>query len=159
MSNWRTGQKPQAWFGNTQLTGAGLENLSISAGTNGNGITNNNTSGASRSIFIGQCNQCWIKGVRSSYAQRSHVDILIASHFVVRDSYFFQNIDHSSVSYGVEVNSGYDGLIENNIFQQSTDGEPNCNGSCGGNVFSYNFDINNVWSSGGWMQAGFYAHA
>jgi hypothetical protein len=158
MPNWRVGQKPQAWFGNTVLVGAGVENLSIAAGTP-NGIGGTNTSGASRSIFIGQCDKCWVRGVRSQYANRSHVDILIATHFVVRDSYFFQNIDHGSVSYGVEVNSGFDGLVENNIFQQSTDGEPNCNGACAGNVFAYNFDVDNVWGSAGWMQAGFYAHA
>ena len=159
MPNWRTGQKPQAWYGTNTLFADGVENLSISAGTNGNGLSNNNTSGASRSIFVGNCDECWVKGVISLYANRSHVDVLVATRLVIRDSYFFQNIDHSSVSYGVENDSSFDGLVENNIFQQSTDGEPNCNGACEGMVFDYNFDINNVWDTTGWMQAGFYAHA
>jgi hypothetical protein len=144
--------------GNRELVGSGVENLSISAGTP-NGIGGNNTSGATRSIVIGQCRNCWVKGVRSLFANRSHVEVLIATHFEIRDSYFYQNIDHFSVSYGVELNTGYDGRVENNVFQQSTDGEPNCNGACAGNVFAYNFDIDNVWGGAGWMQAGFYAHA
>ena len=158
MPNWRTGQKPQAWFGTNTLLGSGIENLSIAAGTP-NGSGGNNTSGASRNIMIGNCDRCYMKGVRSTYANRSHVDILVATRFIVQDSYFFQNIDHASVSYGLETDSGFNGLVVNNIFQQSTDGEPNCNGSCAGNVFAYNFDIDNVWGSAGWMQAGFYAHA
>jgi hypothetical protein len=158
MPNWTSGQKPQAWFASSTIVADGIENLSIAAGTP-NGIGGNNTSGASRNIMIGNCDQCWVKGVRSTYAQRSHVDILVATRFEIRDSYFFQNIDHASVSYGVETNSGFNGKVENNIFQQSTDGEPNCNGACAGNVFAYNFDIDNVWGGAGWMQAGFYAHA
>ena len=158
MPNWRTGQKPQAWFGNATLVADGIENLSIQAGTP-NGSGGNNTSGASRNIMVGNCDQCWVKGVRSAYANRSHVDLLVATRFEIRDSYFFQNINHASVSYGLETDSGFNGKVENNIFQQSTDGEPNCNGACEGNVFLYNFDIDNVWGSAGWMQAGFYAHS
>lgn len=159
MPNWNSGQKPQAWYPTSPIVGDGMENLSLSGGTNGNGITNNNTSGAGHMIFIGNCDQCYVQGVRSLYANRSHVEILVATRFEIRNSYFFQNISHLSVSYGVETNSGFDGLVENNIFQQSTDGEPNCNGSCEGNVFAYNFDIDNVYNTNGWMQAGFYAHA
>ncbi|MDE2172916.1 MAG: hypothetical protein KGJ33_03160, partial [Patescibacteria group bacterium] len=158
MANWNSAQKPEATFGNTELVGAGLENLSLQAGMP-NGIGGTNTSSAGQNIHIGQCRDCWVKGVRSLYANRSHIQVYIATHITIRDSYFYQNISHASVSYGVELNSAFDSLVENNIFQQSTDGEPNCNGACAGNVASYNFDIDNVWGSAGWMQAGFYAHS
>jgi len=150
MPNWRSSQKPQAWFATTNVTADGLEDVSIDT----------STAGSNQSVMIANCNQCWVKGIRAMFANRSHVRMLLATHFVVRDSYFYENLSHASVSYGAEMMGGWDGLIENNIFQQDTDSEPSCSGACAGNVISYNFDIDNVWTqSAGWMQAGYYQHA
>jgi hypothetical protein len=150
MPNWRSSQKPQAFYANTTLVGAGLENVSIDA----------RNSGSLESIFIGRALNCWIKGVRSLFANRSHVREMIASHVVVRDSYFYGAQSGGSQSYGVENEIAADGLIENNIAQQVTDSMPNCNGGCEGYVFDYNFAVDDTWTvSQGWMQAPFYAHS
>jgi len=150
MPNWRTGQKPQAWYGSSRISFSGIEDVSLDA-------TN---AGANQNILIGNCDRCWVKGVRSIYANRSHVRILFSTRAVIRDNYAYQNQSHASVSYGAELMGGWSSLIENNIFQQNTDSEPSCTGPCEGNVIAYNFNIDNVWTqSQGWMQAGFYQHA
>jgi hypothetical protein len=149
MPNWRSSQKPQAWFANVTVTGDGVEDMSIDA-TNAN---------SGQSIMFSNTTSSWVKGLRSLFANRSHVRSVLGAHLVVRDNYFFENISHASVSYGAELMGGWDSLIENNIFQQDTDSEPSCTGACSGNVIGYNFNIDNVWGSAGWMQAGFYNHA
>ena len=151
MPNWRSAQKPQAWYVNSSQMGVGmgLENLTI----------NDTANATQQTIMNGNCDGCYVKGVRSIDANRSHVRMLFATRFSVQDSYFFKNQGSGSVSYGVEIMGGWNGLIQNNIFQQDTDSEPSCSGPCAGNVVAYNFDIDNVWWSGGWMQAGFYQHS
>jgi hypothetical protein len=149
MPNWRSGQKPQAWFANTTVTGVGVENLSI----------DNTNSGEGHGIVLLNCNQCWVKGVRSLVANRSHVELAVCSHCVVRDSYFYQNVNHSSVSYGIELGSTSDSLIENNISQQVTDSAPSCTGACEGNVMAYNLGIDSTYTSPGWFQASYYQHS
>ena len=150
MPNWRAGQAPQAWFASTILSNTGVENLAFDA----------TKAGATSTIELLGCNGCWIKGVRGTYANRSHVRFLFSVHSVLRDSYFFANQTGASVSYGAEIMGGWNNLIENNIFQQDTDSEPSCTGGCAGNVVDYNFDINNVYTATtGFMQSGFYLHA
>jgi len=150
LPNWRAGQKPQAWYGSSQIHLVGIENVSIDA----------TSSGSNSSIFVGNCDQCWVKGVRGIDANRSHVRFQYSTRSVLRDSYFYENQSHASVSYGAEFAGGWNSLIENNIFQQDTDSEPSCSGPCAGNVIAYNFNIDNVWTqSQGWMQAGYYQHS
>jgi hypothetical protein len=149
MPNWRSGQLPQAYFPNTTVTGDGLENVSIDATNSGSG----------QSVTFANATQCWVKGVRELYANRSHVRVVLGSHLVIQNNYFYENISHASVSYGAEFMGGWDSLLENNIFQQDTDSEPSCSGACAGNVIDYNFSIDNVYGSAGWMQAGFYQHS
>lgn len=151
MPNWRSGQAPQAWFANVTATSDGIENLSI----------DNTPAGAAsgQNITISNCVGCWVKGVRSIDANRSHVHIFLGSHTVVRDSYFYENVSHQTVSYGAEMMGAWDGVMENNIFQQDTDSEPSCSGACEGNVVDYNYDINNVFTTATWFQAGFYQHS
>jgi len=149
MPNWRNSQAPQAWFDTSIATGMGLENLSI----------DNTGSPSTETVMVANCDQCWVKGIRSIYANRSHVRLYLDTRFVVRDSYFYENKSHQTVSYGAEIADSFDGLIENNIFQQDTDSEPSCSGSCAGDVISYNFDIDNVYGTAGWFQAGYYQHS
>lgn len=151
MPNWRSGQAPQAYFANTTATGDGLENLTV------NNTPEGTASG--QNITIANCVGCWVKGVRSIDADRSHVRLILTSHAVVRDSYFYANASHLTVSYGAEMFGAWDGIFENNIFQQNSDSEPSCSGACEGNVVAYNFNIDNVYETVGWFQAGFYQHA
>ncbi|HEY2471999.1 MAG TPA: hypothetical protein VGI45_29710 [Terracidiphilus sp.] len=149
MPNWRSGQKPQAEFASGPITGDGLENVSIDA-------TN---SGSSQSILVGNCTGCYVSGVRSIDANRSHIRAMYSTHFTFQNNYTYENQSHQTVSYGLELMGGWDGVVANNIFQQNTDSEPSCSGACEGNVIAYNFNIDNVYVTPGWMQAGFYLHA
>lgn len=167
MPNWRSGQLPQAWYGSAYTFNAGVENLTINACTGtvtvdgaGNSTCSPTTS-PQANVVLAACSNCWVQGVRSMWAPRAHVTMDSAAHSEVRDSYFYQSQSHASVSYTVEILwAGSDNKVENNISQQVTDSMPNCNGGCEGNVFSYNFAIDDVWvQSSGWMQASFYQHA
>ncbi len=148
MPNWRSAQKPQAFFANSTATMDGVENLSMDhSGTGGYGAV------------LMNCYQCWISGIRSLVAGRDHVLLLGSSHSEVRQSYFYQSISHATVSYTIELNNSFDSLIESNISQQVTDSLPNNNGGAEGNVAAYNFAIDDVYGSTGWMQASYYQHA
>jgi hypothetical protein len=149
MPNWRTGQLPQAWYATTNIYGDGLENLSI----------DDTNSKAGSTVLLSVCEGCWVKGIRSTNAARSHVGMFFTGNDVVRDSYFYQNKTGGSVSYGVEFNGAWNSLVENNIFQQVTDSDPSCTGACEGNVVDYNFDVYNTYSGQNVFQDGFYQHA
>jgi hypothetical protein len=154
MPNWAGGQLPQAWWATTTATNMGLENLSIDNTHDGaQGPGNGQT------VNIQGCYQCWVSGIRSIYAERSHVRIGTSSHILIQNNYFYENLSHGTVSYGAELNSTADSAIINNIIQQSTDSSPSCTGACEGNVIAFNFDINSVYTAAGWMQPTFYQHS
>ena len=104
-----------AWYASTILTGDGVENLSVD-GTNGGSIRNFSP--------LEYLRRCWIKGVRSLFANRAHVTLGSVSHSTVEDSYFYQNNSHLSVSYGIEYSGASDSVVQNNIVQQVTDSSP-----------------------------------
>jgi hypothetical protein len=136
----------------------GLENLTVNNCSSMAGTTCNTSSGSGQNITIGNCDQCYVKGVRSVFANRSHVRTLYSTRSQIQDNYTFENISHATVSYGIEI-VGSNNLVVNNILQQNTDSEPSCSGPCEGNVIAYNFNIDNVYGAAGWMQAGFYEHS
>ena len=143
MSNWSTGQKPQAWYATSIVTNVGIENLSI-----------DNTSGNSGTwaMLAFNASNCWISGVRSTVAGRAHISFQDAAHCTAQNNYFYQSQSHASRSYGVEDFTDGDNLIVNNIFQQLTEPNPN-NGGGTGDVFAYNFCIDDVYTvSAGWFQ-------
>jgi hypothetical protein len=151
LSQWRTGQQPQAWFPSTSVSNVGIENLSINA-TSATGFGSN--------INLLACNQCWVAGVRSIDANRSHVRTLFSVHEVIRDSYFYLNQSDLTVSYGYEITGGWYHLLENNITQQITDSDPSCTGPCAGNVIDYNFDVDNAYGTGsGYIVPPFFLHS
>jgi hypothetical protein len=143
MPNWRSSQSPGIfWNGSAPvITGNGVENLSLN-------ITNANETGG---IVMLHVSDCWVKGIRSINADRSHVWFFKAMRNTVRDSYFYGTQNAASQSYGVEGYSTGDNLIENNIFQHVT-GPIKHNGSDTGTVAGYNFSIDdNYTPSSNWM--------
>lgn len=150
MPNWNSSMKPQVWWNGTPRHGDGVEDVTIDV---------TNETGVDSPVHITNAYDCWVKGVKSMVAPRAHVAILWAHHITVRDGYMWQNNSHVTRDYGVEMNGGFDNLIENNIFHQGTDSNPSCNGSCAGNVIAYNFAIEDIYESTGWFQASFYLHA
>ena len=150
MPNWRSSQKPGAWWASTTAIGMGVESLSVDM----TGI------GGTSSAVMMNCYGCFVKGIRSIWGGRNHIILYSCAHCTVRDSYFYQSASHASVSYGVElVAASSDDLIENNIFQQVTDSTPNNNGGGAGSVAAYNFTVDDIFGANGWMQPSDYEHS
>jgi hypothetical protein len=140
MPNWSSSLTPQAWdlgtIGSGVVTGVGIENLSVD-GTNDGG-TDSDT-------LIEFCDAYgnWVKGIRSIEGSRNHVWGIDQAHLQVQDSYFFGTKGEAASSYGVELYTGSDSLVQNNIFQQVT--APHMNGNDTGGVWAYNFSIDDLY--------------
>lgn len=130
-SRWNASKSPGAWWPNTTLVNAGVENLSV----------DNTNSGAIGGVVFANAANCWVKGIRSLNGNRNHVWLLLSSHITVQDSYFYGTKHAASVSYGVESFGTTDDLIVNNVFQRIS--APVMLGNNQGTVYAYNFSINN----------------
>jgi hypothetical protein len=168
MPNWRSGQTPQAWWANGPYqTGWGLENLSIDTS-----LTVNNGTGPLGAIELFNVNNSWIKNVNSDRELSSgsqvpntqrHVRLYQSHNITIRDSYFKGRAGYDD--YGVDFWESSDNLIENNIVQGI--GTPFVHENGNGNVFGYNFTINNDWGNHAfctpttgpcWAQGSVYGH-
>jgi hypothetical protein len=150
MPNWSSSKSPQAWWPTSPIVSAGVENLSIDS-----------SHASNESVGIFNCSGCWVSGIRSIDPARSHVMAWQSPHTTVQNSYFYRTANQSSSSYGLEFNNSSDSVAQNNIFQQLSAPYVN-NGSCSGCVMSYNFDVNNLYNSGGgvynYQQQSWYPH-
>jgi hypothetical protein len=135
MPNWSTSNM-FAWWATKPLQADGVEDLSVNSANN---------SGAN-SIEIENCQGCWVKGVTSQQSSEAHIQLLYANLATIKNNYFFLTQNTTTVSYGVECFSCSDSLIENNIFQAVTTPQMN-NGTSTGNVWGYNFTINDFYTS------------
>jgi hypothetical protein len=144
-NNWSS-SNPVGVFFVKPVSYVGVENLTI-----------DNTNGTARSNFgIYNVDSWWIRNVRSIKGNRNHIWTLDATHGEVRDSYFFGTANSASQSYGIEL-YGSDNLIENNIWQQIA--SPFIGGGTdSGNVYGYNFAIDDLYAPPSWMQASYPAH-
>jgi len=150
MPNWRSGQKPQAYWATNPVFNNSIEDLSLDHSSS------NDNSG----MAIFNCSGCLVKGIRSVNSNRSHVWILYSRGVTVRDSYFYGTLNAVSQSYGVETFPGGDVLVENNIFQKITSPQM-LSGACSGCVFGYNYSINDYQTAApaylypsAWVHAG-----
>lgn len=153
MPNWRSGQTPQAWdlgtIGTGVITGVGIEDLSIDGSNDGGGTGDTLTE---FSIAYGN----WYKDIRSIKGSRNHIWAVTQAHLQVQDSYFYGTKNAASQSYGVELYTGSDSLIQNNIFQQVT--APHMNGDDSGSVWAYNFSINDYYNVTDFMMPSSWSH-
>ena len=139
LPNWRADRSPGAWWSSdTPISGSGVEDLSIDSG-------NVKTGGAIVAFY--NAYGCWLKGVRTMNAFDSHVKFWQSAHVTVSDSYFFANQVARSQSYGTDTYLAADNLIENNIFHHVT--VPNMNETSQGDVYAYNYSINNFFGTNG----------
>jgi hypothetical protein len=151
MPNWLASKTPQAWWPTQPVFGDGVEDLSIDA-TAASPLTN---------IGILNCVGCYANGITSIHPKRSHVQIWQSIHCTVQNSYFYLTGESPSVHYGVETIPSSDSLIQNNIFQAVQAPYP-ANGTCSGCVYSYNFDVNELYNNKGsytWQNHSGYTHA
>lgn len=143
--NWR-GTGGAYWSTATQISGFGLENMSIDL--------SGDTSGNPGIIFTDATNS-WIKGVRSVVRQGScsscnqfqHVMLLdITSHLTVRDSYFYgqPSTGGGTTQYGIAPAGTSDSLIENNIVE-AVSSPILSSGSESGDVLGYNYGANTIF--------------
>ena len=143
-NNVRSGQSPGAWW-DTDAVNDGLENMTIDG-----------TSAPDHNISMTWCYQCWVRNVKSLNAGSAHVYVFMSADSVIRDNYFYQSQDHASSSYVVEFEAASAFLVENNIFQQTTN--PIMSGAGTGNVISYNYATDDVTSNNYTQQAPYYSH-
>jgi hypothetical protein len=159
--NWVSGKTPKAWWMSSYLpiTGFGIENLSIDT-------TNETVLGFSGLQFYHAYN-CWgknlrvVNGTSGSATYVNHISTAQSDHITVRDSYIYGS-GSSSEGYGFEVGvATADSLFENNISQHIATGFLN-EGSGPGNVFGYNYAVDNFYNAGGgapqWQQADGFHH-
>lgn len=147
MQNWAIGKTPQAWWSSNPSMFVGIEDISLS-GSSGIAM-----------VQMFNCNDCWVRGIRTiGPPGRSHVMLFQSGRSTIRDSYFYKTNDSASVNYGVEAFPSGDTLVENNIFEQIQAPYPT-NATCTGCVFSYNFDVNNVFTSTVFQNQSGFAHA
>jgi hypothetical protein len=152
--NWRTSQNPGAYWPNGTsgtVTGIGVEDLSVDY-TNATGINSG--------MMLHNVNLSWIKNIRSVAMLpndlRDHMMFYQTSHVTVRDSYFYGKPGFTT-NYGLESYMATYILIENNIGECFTDFT--VTDAAAGNVYGYNYTINNCYNNPNWMQpsAGFHA--
>jgi len=123
----------------------GIENMTIDH--------TNTTSTAGNAFW--NCSNCWVKNIRDIKVNNEHVLIYNSSRDEVRDSYFFETKNFASQSYGILLFPASDCLIENNIFQQIS-GPILAGGE--GNVFGYNYWIDDVVASPTYGQGTYPSH-
>ena len=148
-NNWRASQNPGMWWTGTPITQVGIEDLTADH-------TNSSASTLS-GIYFYDCYECWVKNVRSIKGNRNHVWIYQSARVVIRDSYFFGTQNAAAESYGIESFIASDSLVENDIFDQVA--SPLMSAGSSGNVYGYNYSIDNLYnSSPGWMQNSYANH-
>jgi len=138
-NNIRSGQSPGAYWMGT-VSNVGIENLTLDYSQQATTPTAN-----PYGISMVNCYQCWVRNIRSLYGARDHVNVMQSLSDVVRDSYFYESQSHASVSYAIEPTEASAVLIENNIFQQTTNPVLFNQGS--GWVIGYNFGVGNEASN------------
>jgi len=152
MPTFRSGQSPGAWWGSasSMLYGAGLENLTID-------------STGSNAIFMINCTNCWVKGVRVIYqgvissGQYRVTDLINCAQCSIIDSYFYGPQASGLVSiYGVAVHVTSALLFQNNIVHGSVNPVV-INSPTYGSVFAYN-NFNNVSVDPDFSQPSFILH-
>jgi len=109
---------------------SGVENLAISTAN----------SGVEESIGLFNASNSWVSGVAFITTPRAGVWIIQGAHNTVQNNYTYSTQSKASLGYGVEVDLTSDDLTVNNIMQQTV--SPIMGGSHFGNVFAYNYQIN-----------------
>jgi hypothetical protein len=136
---WTAGQNPQAWWGSSTITNAGVEDFGIDDSTLGQ-----------RGVSFLTAYQCWAKGITTTTTNYYSVFNYITSHNVVRDSYFYWTYTASQESYGIGGGLVGDLLMENNIMQGITD-PINFDSQCSRCVAGYNFALNQYDTTSAYM--------
>lgn len=110
---------------------AGVEDLQVRA----------NQSGYASNFGMSACAYCWIKGVKSNYADGDHVEVYWGFHDEIRDSYFSNAYLHGPGAHDSDIQVAFKtsaSLIENNIVER-THVAVMLEWGAAGNVIAYNY--------------------
>jgi hypothetical protein len=135
MPNWNSTQTPSAWWSSSPALNDGIEDLSV------------NLSGCSgcSGINIFNAQNSWVKGVRMMNSSgEGQLRIEYGNHISLVNNYMAVSAGGTG-SYGAEVFSASDCLIENNIMQGVTTPQIS-NGTTSGCVFAYNYSVNGFFN-------------
>jgi hypothetical protein len=135
-NNWRSSQTPGVWWG-AWITGVGVENMTLD---------HSSSSGESTGLIFFNCNQCWVKNIRSINSNRNHIWIWESIQDVVRDSYFHGTQHGVEQSYGIEGDIASDCLLENNIYDHVTTPVMHGEGMAGF-VVSHSYSMHSVFDT------------
>src|SRR5262249_28296199 len=138
MPNWASAENPTAYLATANfVNGVGIEGFSVQY-TTVNGIFN---------ITFYDAENSWMRNVRSIEPATKHVLLFYSHHITVRDSYMFASTPPCDAdAYGVDIYYAAHNLVENNIFQRFE--VPMMNETnAEGNVFGYNYSINNLFDT------------
>ena len=133
-------------FSSAAVRNAGIENLYVSGGSNGQG-----------NIRVSVAAYSWVKGVESDLSEGASLDIVATFRCVLRDSYIHstQNPTPGGGGYGISLSQyAADNLVENNaVWNFNKVMVMRATG--GGNVIGYN-SFEDGWIKGteGWVETG-----
>ena len=140
MPNWRTSQSPHAWWTTSPQTNVGVEDLTADA----------RATTATAVISFNATHESWVKGVAAYKVNgsRNGISIHYSSKDTIRDSYVL-GTPGNNLSYGVETWMSGDILVENTIFHKGVTAI--LFGAGCGNVFAYNFFVDQQAANTGWL--------
>lgn len=137
LPNWASGSSPGAWWPDANVTGDGVENLSLDTFPFGTLSQNYHVN-----IGIIWASNSWVTGVRSIQGLiPAHIAVWTSDHVTVANNYFYLSGSLIASGYGIAETQSSDVLFQNNICQ----GVTSCNASDGpstNSVYAYNFAIN-----------------
>ena len=138
--NWSSSLNPGAWWPNSVVQYAGIENVAIDDRLD---------TGNSSSINVAFFNSAndWETGCATYLPGRSHSQTSGAAHITVANNYRWGTKNATSSSYGDESYLTSDDLIVNNIYQQVS--SPQMTQLDTGTVRAYNYDILDLYCDDG----------
>ena len=143
LTNWRSSQNPGVWWTGSSATLDGVEALTLDMTPDGDQSHNG--------IAFSNSYESWVKNVRGINGGRSHVSMTHSARINVEDNYFFGTKGGATESYGVEIMTASDDLIQNNICQHVVA----CMvvGQDYGSVYSYNYAFDDGTVGTTWLMA------
>ena len=147
--NWASAETPTATIINP-VSNSGVENLSIDATsvTTSLGVIN----------FYWTYN-CWVHGVRYVNIPYAGTWSMLGVHDTFEQNYFFgSTLSPGADNYAINMTSGSDNLVQNNIIQKE-EGSFLIEGSDTGSVYGYNFSIWNNNGNNTGLNPAFFFHA
>lgn len=150
--NWSLSDSPMAAWSNTMpIYNVGVQNISLDTSAISSNVQ----------IMCHDCSNAWFSGIRlinatvSGQAAIDHFLIWQSNHVTIANSYMYGSNPQSG-GYGVVYESGTsDSLAVNNISQHIATGF--LGATSVGNVFAYNYAVDNYFGSG-WQQCDEFTH-